>query len=352
LASATACRPSFASPTTSRKLEQEIVRRQAVEESLKQSEQYQIRLVDQARHMQEQLRHLSRQVLRAQEEERKRISRELHDVIAQTLTGINIHLAFLEKEAGNNKDFGRIIARTQQLVEKSVDIVHRFALELRPAVLDDLGLIPALNTFMKGFKEETGIHVSLSAFAGVEKVNGERRIVLYRVAQEALTNAARHAQASHVEVRIQKRKGAICMRIIDNGRGFQVEPVRRAKEVKRLGLLGMKERLEMVGGTFTVTTAPGKGTTVQAEVPLANDRNGEAGKISSETELICWRDSCPRRLVKIPLRKSAKTRARNGNFAAVHAAGIRRVGKVRPSSGGFSARRYPLAVRARGAGAV
>ena len=113
---------------------------------------------------------------------------------------------------------------------------------------------------------------------------------------------------SHVEVRIQKRNGAICMRIIDNGKGFKAKPVRLAKEVKRLGLLGMKERLEMVGGKFTVTTAPGKGTTVQAEVPLANDRNGEAGKISSETELICWRDSCPRRLVKIPLRKSAKTR--------------------------------------------
>ena len=303
MASATACRPSFASPTTSRKLEQEIVRRQAVEESLKQSEQYQIRLVDQARHMQEQLRHLSRQVLRAQEEERKRISRELHDVIAQTLTGINIHLALLKKEGiGTTKDFGRKIAHTQQLVEKSVDIVHRFALELRPAVLDDLGLIPALNTFMKGFKEDTGIHVSLSAFAGVEKVNGERRIVLYRIAQEALTNAARHAQASHVEVRIQKLNDAICMRIIDNGTGFQVKNVLHAKKGNRLGLLGMKERLEMVGGTFTVTTAPGKGTTVQAEIPLANDRTGESG----ETELICWRDSCPRRLVKIPLRKPAK----------------------------------------------
>jgi signal transduction histidine kinase len=163
------------------------------------------------------LRYLSRQVQLAQEDERKRISRELHDVIVQTLTGINIHLALLKKEgSGNAKVFDRKIARTQQLVEKSVDIVHRFALELHLAVLDDLGLIPALNTFMKGFKEETGIHVSLSAFAGVEQVNGERRIVLYRV----------------VQVRIQKRNDAICMKIIDNGKGFQVEPVLRAKEVK------------------------------------------------------------------------------------------------------------------------
>ena len=140
-----------------RELRREIVRRQAVEEALRKSEQHYSQLLEQSRQMQEQLRHLSRQVLSAQEEERKRISRELHDVIAQTLTGINVRLATLKKEATiNPKGLERNIARTQRLVEQSVNIVHQFARELRPTVLDDLGLIPALHTFMKDFTARDG----------------------------------------------------------------------------------------------------------------------------------------------------------------------------------------------------
>ena len=108
--------------------------------------------------MQEQLRHLSRQLLLAQEEERKRISRELHDEIVQTLVGINVHLASLKVKARLNiKDLMKKISQTQQLVEKSVNTVHRFARELRPTVLDDLGLIPALEAFIKDFTKRTGI---------------------------------------------------------------------------------------------------------------------------------------------------------------------------------------------------
>jgi signal transduction histidine kinase len=254
---------------SNQQLKQEIAQRKLVEKSLRKSEQHYSRLLEQARGMQEQLRLLSRQLLSAQEEERKKISRELHDVIAQTLTGINARLAALAKKAGlNTKGLARSIARTQRLVEDSVSIVHRFARELRPAVLDDLGLISALHTFMKGFRAETGIRVSLWAFAAVEQVNGDRRTALYRVAQEALTNVARHARASEAQVKIQKLDGAICMTIKDNGKGFQEERVLQAKKGKRLGLLGMSERLEMVGGNFTVTSAPGKGTTVLAQIPL------------------------------------------------------------------------------------
>lgn len=263
---------------SNQKLELEIVRRHTVEQSLKKSEKHQSRLLAQSLQMEEQLRQLSRQVLRVQEEERKRISRELHDVIAQTLTGINVRLANLKKEAViNTKGLDRNIARTQQMVEHAVNIVHRFARELRPSVLDDLGLIPALHTYVKNLQKETGIRVSLSAFAAVEQVSGDKRTVLYRVAQEALTNVARHAKASRVEVVIQKVDRAVCMEIKDNGRGFQGDRVLQAGRNKRLGLLGMKERLEMVGGSFTVTSAPGEGTTVRAQMPLDDVRPRAGG---------------------------------------------------------------------------
>jgi signal transduction histidine kinase len=261
-------------------LKREIAQRKLAEEALKKSERHYGQLLERSGQMQEQLRRLSRQLLSAQEEERKKISRELHDVIAQTLTTINVRLAALKKEAAlNTKGLERSIARTQQLVEHSVDIVHRFARELRPTVLDDLGLIPALHTYMKSFKEQTGIHVSLSAFAELEQVNGDKRTVLYRVAQEALTNVARHAQASHAEVRIQRLNGAVCMKIKDNGRGFQEARVLRAQTGNRLGLLGMKERLEMVGGDFAVTSAPGKGTTVLAQIPLIDGKSRGRGTV-------------------------------------------------------------------------
>ena len=257
-----------------RELRREIDRRQAVEESLRKSEQHYSRLLKHSRHMQDQLRLLSRQVLSMQEEERKKISRELHDVIAQTLTGINVRLAALKQQAASNtRGLERSIARTQRLVLQSVDIVHQFARKLRPTVLDDLGLIPALHTFMKHFRAATGIQVSLSAFATVEKMDGEKRTVLYRVAQEALNNVARHAQATRAQVKLQESEGAVCMTITDDGRGFRAEPQGRTKKGKRLGLLGMRERLEIVGGKFTLTSTPGKGTIVLAQVPLVNRAN-------------------------------------------------------------------------------
>jgi signal transduction histidine kinase len=229
--------------------------------------------------MQEQLRHLSHQILHAQEEERKRISRELHDEIAQTLVGINVHLAALTRDvAGNPRSLQQKIARTQRLVEKSVDIVHRFARELRPTVLDDLGLIPALHAFMKEFTKQTGIHIRFTTFTSrrIKQLNNDTRTVFYRVAHEALTNVARHAQASLVEVNIEKLPNAVCLKIKDNGKSFQAQRVMHSKQNTRLGLIGMRERLEMVGGSFSVESAPGKGTTVRAQIPLANRRAGRA----------------------------------------------------------------------------
>jgi signal transduction histidine kinase len=258
---------------TNRKLELEIVQRRRAQESLQASEKRQKQLLAEARHMRDQLRLLSRQILVAQEEERKRISRELHDVIAQALTGINLQLASLKLDATTNpKEREQKITRTERLVEQSVNLVHQFARELRPPILDDVGVIPALQTLLKGFKEETGIQVSLSAFAAAERVHNDVKIVFYRVAQEALTNVARHARANQVDMSIQKVGGIVCMKITDNGKGFPPESLRDGNKNKRLGLLGMKERLEIIGGKFVIESALGKGTTVTAQVPLASTR--------------------------------------------------------------------------------
>ena len=249
-------------------LKQEILQRQVVEESLRASELTSNKLLERSQQMQEELRFLSRQLLSVQEEERRKISRELHDVIAQTLTSINVRLAGLNAESNaSNSELHKQITSTQRLVEKSVDIVHRFARELRPTLLDDLGLIPALQAFLKGFMEDTGIRTSLRVFAGIEEADGMLRTMLYRVAQEALTNVARHAKASQVEVRIESPNGGIRMEIRDNGQGFEVNGNSSARKHNRLGLLGMRERVEMLGGTFGVDSSPGHATTVRVEIP-------------------------------------------------------------------------------------
>jgi len=149
--------------------------------------------------------------------------------------------------------------------------VHRFARQLRPPVLDDLGLIPAVHSQVKEFAQRTRIRTGFSAITAVERLTNEKRTVLYRVIQEALTNVAKHAQATLAKVRITRQlDGAIRLEIHDNGKSFQVQRVLLGKGRKRLGLLGMRERVEMVGGRFTVESAPGKGTTIRAQIPLKN----------------------------------------------------------------------------------
>lgn len=254
--------------TSNKKLEEEIHQRREAEKTLRTSEQTTSLLLIKSRSMQEELRHLSRRLLTAQEEERKRISRELHDVIAQSLAGINVRLAGLKTlSATNTRDLNKRIAQTQKLIEKSVDIVHRFARDLRPAVLDDLGLIPALQSHAKVFAKHNGIPVILTAFARVENLDIVTRTALYRVAQESLTNVARHARASRVEVDIQEHPKGVRMIIQDNGRGFSMENTVMARRSKRLGLLGMRERVEMVDGIFSIQSAPGEGTRVQVDLP-------------------------------------------------------------------------------------
>ena len=139
---------------------------------------------------------------------------------------------------------------------------------------------------MKEFIKRTGVRVRFTTFSGVEKLNNTQRTVLFRVAQEALTNVARHAQATKVKVRIQKLPGAVGMQIKDDGKSFKVEQTLRSRTNKSLGLLGIRERLEMVGGSFDIASAAGKGTTVRVQIPLHPVRAGAvADKIALKTNL-------------------------------------------------------------------
>ncbi len=252
-----------------RRLEREVVRRKAAVILVHEAKNRYRVLFHESQVMQKKLRNLTRQIISAQEEERREISRELHDDVVQTLVGINVELSALGK--GASVGLGALktkIARTQRLVTNSVNAVHRFARELRPAVLDDLGLIPALNAYTKSLAERKNLKIHLSAFAGVEALGSAKRTVLFRVAQEALTNVARHAQATLVSMKIREIKGCIRMEVSDNGKSFAVEKTLLSHTRNRLGLVGMRERVEMVGGRFSIVSTPGKGTTVRAEIPF------------------------------------------------------------------------------------
>ena len=160
-------------------------------------------------------------------------------------------------------------------MEDAITAVHGFARKLRPAVLDDLGLIPALHAYCKTTAARKKFKIQLTASKAVEALGSAERTVLFRVAQEALTNVARHANANLVRVSLRVIPGAVRMEVSDNGRSFRVRKTLLAGNNKRLGLVGMKERVEMVGGILVIDSMPGKGTTVRAEIPF---EHGEGKK--------------------------------------------------------------------------
>jgi two-component system, NarL family, sensor histidine kinase DegS len=232
-------------------------------------------LLAQSQRMQTQLRHVAQQLLAAQEDERRRISQELHDGVVQLLAGVSVQLATLTVSgAQNGRTLKSHIARVQRLVGKSIDAVHRFARDLRPAVLDDLGLLPALRSFIRGLRTPRRFNVRITASSGVENLGKDQRLVLFRVAQEALTNVVRHAHATHAHVRIRRRASAIVLEIADDGVSFDAERVFMTRRHQRLGVLGMRERVEMTGGRFTIESSPGRGTLVRAVIPVGASGEG------------------------------------------------------------------------------
>jgi signal transduction histidine kinase len=250
-----------------RRLEKETVRLGEVKSKLGKSEAGLRAALEKSEGLRGSLCKLSRQTLSAQEDERRKISHELHDVVAQTLAIINLRLATLNTEAGiGSKRLARNIDLTRKLVTKAAESVYDFARELRPAALDDLGLIPALNSFMRAFTKRTGVRSNLTVFKGVEKLSAAKRTAIYRITQEAFTNVGRHARAGRVEVNIRREAKFVQLVVADDGIPTLPGQPLRKRGGKRLG---MRERAEMTGGTLDIESAPGKGTTIIARIPIS-----------------------------------------------------------------------------------
>jgi len=204
-----------------------------------------------------------RRVVAAQELERRRLARELHDETGQALTSILLGLKSLD-DASDLAQVRESAAKLRNLVVETLHDVRRLAVELRPTALDDFGLVPALERLAETFSEQTGIAVDFEAALGGERLPGEVETALYRIVQEALTNVVKHAGARHVSVVLSRKDGAVTAVIEDDGRGFEA----RGSDGRGLGLVGMRERLGLLDGRLQIESTEGAGTTIVAEVPL------------------------------------------------------------------------------------
>lgn len=203
----------------------------------------------------------------AQEQERLRISRELHDETGQALTTLLVQLTVTE-ELSDVEAIYEHIRKLRKTVSQTIEEVRRLALDLRPSTLDDLGLVPALEWYVEEYERNTGIAVRFNVDNMTDvRMPREAEVELYRVVQEALTNVARHAQASTVTLEVERRKNAVTIEIADDGHGFDAEEALSA-DTRSLGLLGMQERVELIGGQFALASAPGQGTHLLLTVPL------------------------------------------------------------------------------------
>jgi len=204
-----------------------------------------------------------RRVVSGQELERRRLARELHDETGQALTSILLGLRAVE-EAGSDQDMSAAAANLRDLVVGTLQDVRRLAVQLRPKALDDFGLVAAVERLAQTFSEASAIRVDLEARLGEERLPAEVETTLYRIVQEALTNIVKHAGASRVSILLVRRSGTATVVIEDNGQGFDPADLRE----ERMGIVGMRERVELHEGRLTVESTPGTGTTLVAEVPL------------------------------------------------------------------------------------
>lgn len=210
------------------------------------------------------LKQLSARLVEAQENERRSISRELHDEIGQSLTGVLVEMANLSTliRNGERDALAEKAVEIKRLVENSISVVRNMALLLRPSMLDDLGLAPALQWQAREVFKRSGIPVKLTAEDVSEDLPEELKTCLYRVVQEALHNAVQHSGARNVHVTVQQQNGRVLLAIQDDGKGFD------PRTHKGMGLLGIGERVSHLGGSFGVASEPGHGATLRVSLPV------------------------------------------------------------------------------------
>lgn len=229
------------------------------------------RLFEAISQQREQLRALNQKLNEVQEAERKQLARELHDEMGQALTAISINLATIAQELPPNcaKPMLERLNESKMLTDQTLEQIRELSFRLRPAMLDDLGLVPTLRWYLKRYEKRVNLAVSLEVSGLNERLPVEIETALYRISQEALTNVTRHAQANQVQLTIQRYKTGVSFEIKDDGCGFDLEQVfGQEAPTSGTGLLGMRERIVLLGGVFKVNSAPGAGTQVLIEIPL------------------------------------------------------------------------------------
>ena len=227
--------------------------------------------ITELKRIQDQLRRLSDGVMENQEKERAALSRELHDELGQTLSALNLDAVWLwENLAEFKPDASARAEKMSYLIESAIEEVRSMATRLRPQILDDLGLIDALDWFARDFEQRTGITCVLTV-SDAPTFSDTLATTAYRITQEALTNVLRHAKASRTEITLRVDNGNLRLTVEDDGRGFNVPD---AAGSPGLGLAGMSERANLIGGHLEVTSTPGSGTMVLFTVPLSGE--GEA----------------------------------------------------------------------------
>jgi PAS domain S-box-containing protein len=213
----------------------------------------------------EQLRALTAHLERVREEERTRIAREIHDELGQALTGLKMDLSWFAGRLPNHPALLEKSTAMLKLIDSTVQAVRRLSTELRPAILDSLGLIPAIEWLAQEFQKRTGVQCEFVTPEEDLNVDQERTTALFRICQEALTNVARYAQATRVHIELDSDEHEIRLRIADNGRGMSDAEQRATNS---FGLLGMRERARLLGGNFNIKGAPEAGTTLTVRIPM------------------------------------------------------------------------------------
>ena len=210
------------------------------------------------------LRKLSQQLVRAQEEERRSLSRDLHDQVGQVLTALRMSLGNLEKQAGPQNDtMSRELDLAKRLAGQALRSTRDLAMGLRPTMLDDLGLEAALEWYGRQHGKLYGVPVSVQVQAPLDDLSDAQKTCVYRIVQEALNNAAKYARAQHVSVTLESDRDAVRLQINDDGAGFDLS----GSAGRGLGLLGMRERIAELGGSLVIESSPNEGTRIRADLP-------------------------------------------------------------------------------------